>query len=272
MLSLEAEMGEKKAMAWARVLSQEVLNEKEGIFSLWIETDLSDNARPGQFIDFYLADPSRILPRPISICEIDRERHAMRCVYRIAGEGTWQLSVLKANDAVRIMAPLGNGYPELDGRALMIGGGIGIPPLLELTKELSGRGNKDLTAVLGYRSKDSFLLDEFEHLASVYISTDDGSAGTHGTVLDCIREHGISGKDVDMIYACGPLPMLRGVKAFAEAEGIRCYLSLEERMACGVGACLGCVTKSVEVDSHSKVKNKRVCTDGPVFDAREVDI
>lgn len=268
-------MGDQKAMVWARVRSQEALNEKEGIYSIWIETELSDYARPGQFIDFYLADPSRILPRPISICEIDKENHAMRCVYRIAGEGTWQLSVLKAGDAVRILAPLGNGYPLEEGkkgRALLIGGGIGIPPLLELSKELARQGNQKQIAVLGYRSKDTFLLDDFEKNASVYISTDDGSAGTHGTVIDCIKEHGITGKDVDVIYSCGPMPMLRGVKVFAERKGIRCYLSLEERMACGIGACLGCVTKSTEIDDHSKVKNKRVCTDGPVFDAREVDI
>ena len=124
-----------------------------------------------------------------------------------------------------------------------------------------------VTAVLGYRNDQLFLKKDFENYADVIIATDDGSVGTHGTVMDTIKEHEVS---ADVIYACGPTPMLRGVKQFAQAQQIRCFLSLEERMACGVGACLGCVVKTTGIDDHSKVHNKRVCADGPVFLAEEV--
>ncbi|HAN50793.1 MAG TPA: dihydroorotate dehydrogenase electron transfer subunit [Lachnospiraceae bacterium] len=267
----------EKAMEVARVMRQDPLVLEDGIYSLWIRTDLALYAKPGQFISIYLNDASRILPRPISICEVNRDAGTIRTVYRVAGKGTEELTHLMRDDKIRIMAPLGNGYPLQGGRTLLIGGGIGIPPMLELAKELSGVGRLDgvshpalsVTSVLGYRNDRMFLKDEFENYGKVYIATDDGSYGTHGTVIDAIHEHMLT---ADVIYACGPKPMLRGVKEFAMKNQIRCYLSLEERMACGVGACLGCVCKSTKVDDHSKVKNKRVCTDGPVFEAQEVDL
>ena len=122
--------------------------------------------------------------------------------------------------------------------------------------------------VLGYRDV-LFLNQEFEPYGSVYLATEDRSAGTKGNVLDAIREQGL---DAEVIYACGPTPMLRAIKAYAQENGIECWLSLEERMACGVGACLACVCKSKEVDDHSHVHNKRICKDGPVFPAQEVEL
>ena len=162
------------------------------------------------------------------------------------------------------MGPLGNGFPLKDKKAILIGGGIGIPPMLELAKELSC----ERTAVLGYKD-ELFLNEEFQAYGPVYIATEDGSAGTKGNVLDAIRACGVEG---EVIYACGPTPMLRAVKAYAQEKGIECYISLEERMACGIGACLACVCQSKEIDSHSHVHNKRICKDGPVFDAQEVEI
>ena len=147
----------------------------------------------------------------------------------------------------------------------MIGGGIGIPPMLELAKELSCQ----VQAVLGYRDNSLFLKKEFENYGSVYVATEDGSAGTKGNVLDAIRENGLH---ADIIFACGPTPMLKALKAYAGEQGIPCYLSLEERMACGIGACLACVCQSKEIDSHSHVHNKRICKDGPVFAAEEVEL
>jgi dihydroorotate dehydrogenase electron transfer subunit len=126
-----------------------------------------------------------------------------------------------------------------------------------------------VTAVLGYRNNELFLLEEMKEFASVYVATEDGSAGTKGNVLDAVRENGIS---ADVVCACGPLPMLRAISRFASEKGIPAFLSLEERMACGVGVCLGCVTKTKKVDSHSKVNNARVCVEGPVFSADEVDL
>ena len=140
----------------------------------------------------------------------------------------------------------------------------GIPPMLETAKEL----NADKTAVLGYRD-ELFLKDEFEKYADVYVATEDGSAGTRGNVLDAIRENALK---ADVIFACGPTPMLSALKSYAEENNITCWISMEERMACGIGACLACVCKSKDIDSHSQVHNKRVCKDGPVFLSTEVEL
>ena len=123
--------------------------------------------------------------------------------------------------------------------------------------------------VLGYRDNQLFLKEEFEPYAGVYVATEDGSAGTKGNVLTVMEKEQLK---ADVIMACGPMPMLRAIKNYAGEKHIEAYISLEERMACGVGACLGCVCKTVHKDEHSHVNNARICTDGPVFDAREVEI
>ncbi len=255
-----------KVKQTARVAGQERL--AEGIYSMWIESgEIAKTARSGQFLSLYTKDSSHLLPRPISICEINREALQLRIVYRVAGFGTEEFSQYKAGDLVRVLGPLGNGFsPERSQgkKAILIGGGIGIPPLLQLARELDG----ERQMVLGYRDQ-VFLKEELEAFGPVLVATEDGSAGTQGNVMDVIEEKGLTG---DVIYACGPMAMLRAVKAFAMEQKMECWLSLEERMACGVGACLGCVCRSKEVDSHSFVKNKRVCKDGPVFAAEEVEL
>ena len=248
----------------ARVESQVQL--ADGVYSMeLLAPEIASAARAGQFISVYTKDKSKLLPRPISLCGIDRERGILRIVYRVAGAGTAEFSAYRAGDSVEIMGPLGNGFTLKDKKAILIGGGIGVPPMLELMKELSC----ERTAVLGYRDQQLFLKDEFEACGPVCVATEDGSAGTKGNVLDVIREQGVQG---EIIYACGPTPMLRAVKAYAMEKGIECYISLEERMACGIGACLACVCQSKDVDSHSHVHNKRICKDGPVFAAEEVEI
>ena len=137
---------------------------------------------------------------------------------------------------------------------------------LELAKQI---GCEKKQIIVGYRNDETFLKTEFEQNGEVYISTEDGSAGTKGNVMDAIRENGL---EADIIYACGPTPMLRAIKNYAEENGIECYISLEERMACGIGACLACVCKTKEKDHHSNVHNKRICKDGPVFLSTEVEI
>lgn len=260
----------------AVVISQEVL--AEGIFSLWLQTEaIAGQSVSGQFVTLYCRDRSRMLPRPISICEAQRENGKLRLVYRTAGEGTKEFSHLAPGDTVRVMGPLGKGYPELSRiaeklpaadetgkeiRALLVGGGIGIPPLLQLARDLACRK----TAVLGYRS-EQFLLAEFEACADIAVATEDGSAGTRGTVLDAIRERNLQG---DVILACGPKPMLRALKEYAQQQKMLCYVSLEERMACGIGACLACVCKTTDEDEHSRVHNTRICREGPVFDAGRI--
>ncbi len=253
-------MGKKQQTA--KIVSQTML--ADGIFDMELQAEeIAAQAKPGQFISVYVNDKSKILPRPISICGIDAEKGILRIVYRIAGEGTKQMSSYQKGDSVKILGPLGNGFTMKKDRAILIGGGIGIPPMLELAKQLDG----PKSIVLGYRDSQMFLKDEFEAYGDVFVSTEDGSVGTKGNVIDAIKEQGVEG---NVIYACGPTPMLKGIQAYAAENGIEAQISLEERMACGIGACLACVCQSKEADEHSHVCNKRVCKDGPVFDAREV--
>ena len=221
------------------VISQEEIG--RDIYSLWLQTDqMAQNARPGQFLSLYTGDGSKLLPRPISICEIDKEDSKIRLVYRVTGKntGTEGFSRLKPGEKIEALGPLGNGFPLEEAE------------------------------VLGYRD-ELFLNDEFTRYADVYVATEDGSAGTKGNVLNAICERGL---EAEVIFACGPTPMLRALKEYAAEKNITCWISMEERMACGIGACLGRVCKSKEIDAHSQVHNKRVCKDGPVFLSTEVEL
>jgi dihydroorotate dehydrogenase electron transfer subunit len=187
-------------------------------------------------------------------------------VYRIAGAGTLEFSSLVKGDRIEVLGPLGNGFPieEYAGRrVLLVGGGIGIPPLLSCAQKLR---NKEFA--VGYRS-ETYLLEDLRKEGVVHIATEDGSLGTPGNVLDAMRENRVT---ADVIFSCGPRPMLRALKTYAEEKGIPCYVSMEERMACGVGACLACVCRTTSVDSHSHMRNARICKDGPVFSAGEVEL
>ena len=237
----------------------------EGIYSMWLSVgEVAEMSKPGQFISIYSNDKSRMLPRPISICEVDKEGGNLRVVYRVVGKGTEEFSSLTEGDKIDVMGPLGNGFTLKDKKAILIGGGIGIPPMVELAKWL----NCEKNIILGFRD-ETFLLEDLEPSGEVYIASEDGQHGVKGNVLDAIREYEIEG---DIIYACGPTPMLRAIKEYAIANGIEAQISMEEKMACGIGACLACVCKSKDVDHHTHVNNKRICKDGPVFDAREVEL
>jgi len=246
----------------AKVISQEKI--ATDIYSMWISTNVAKEAKPGQFISVYTKNDARLLPRPISICEINDEKSALRIVYRTVGEGTKEFSKYVAGEDVIILGPLGNGFPKGEEKAILIGGGIGIPPMLQLAKELKC----EKTIVVGYRD-ELFLNEELSKYGKVVIATEDGSIGTKGNVIDAIKSQGVDGL---VIYSCGPIPMLKGIKAYAQEKGITAYISMEEKMACGVGACLGCVCKSKEIDDHSKVNNKRICADGPVFNAEDIEL
>lgn len=217
-------------------------------------------ARPGQFAHIYV--PGRTLRRPISICDIDRENGTLRFVFQVRGAGTADLAKFKPGDSLDILAPLGNGFAIEPGKkALFVGGGIGVPPLLGAAKHYGANA----TAALGFRNKDyAILTADFEAAGcAVRVATDDGSLGHHGLVTDLIRD-----VQPDLICACGPMVMLRAVAAYAKENGIRCEISLEERMACGVGACLGCAVELY--DENGEIYMGHVCKDGPVFAAERV--
>lgn len=247
----------------ARIVRQDRI--ASDIYSMVFKApEIAAEAVAGQFVALYSKDGSKLMPRPISICEIDRLNGTIHLVYRVVGAGTREFSMLAAGDRIEVMGPLGNGFTLRDKKAILIGGGIGIPPMLELAKSL----NCEKSVVLGFRD-EIFLTEDFEPHACVYMSSEDGMHGVKGNVLDAIWEYDITG---DVIYACGPTPMLRGIQAYALEHGIEAQISLEEKMACGIGACLACVCKTKDVDEHSNVHNKRICKDGPVFFAEEVEL
>ena len=283
----------------AVVVDQNALG--SGIYDLTLKTtNIAKAAKAGQFVSVYSNDKSKLLPRPISLCGIDRDEDTIRLVYRVTGEntGTEEFSMLVMGDKIRILGPLGNGFTVEPGKkAFLIGGGIGVPPMLQLAKDINsgvvqttgavdtntqekgqteekqinGHGKKicDMNIIMGYRDENTFLLDEFKEQADSFVATEDGSVGTKGNVIDAINENGL---EADVIYACGPMPMLRALKAYAMEHDMECYVSMEERMACGIGACLACVCKTKDKDAHSNVNNKRICKEGPVFNAKEVEL
>ncbi|MCH5354098.1 MAG: dihydroorotate dehydrogenase electron transfer subunit [Acutalibacter sp.] len=235
------------------------------IFDFTVECpELAEKAAPGQFAQIYL--PGHALRRPISICGIDREQGTLRFVFQIRGQGTAELAEFQVGQSIELLAPLGNGFPiEKGKRTLLVGGGIGVPPLLGAAAELG----ENAIAVLGFRTKSAVILErDFEKTgAKTLIATDDGSYGFHGLVTELAKQ-----EDFEVIFACGPTPMLKAVKALAEEKEVPCYLSLEERMACGIGACLGCAVLLTECKGHAPDQKYygHVCKDGPVFDSRRV--
>ncbi len=256
----------------AQVLSQKALG--SNIFDLTLKApQIAAEAKAGQFVSVYTNNAAKLLPRPISLCGFDAKEGTIRLVYRVTGEktGTEEFSKLEKGDQIRLLGPLGNGFTVEEGKkALVIGGGIGVPPMLQLAKAIHAEKTETpFEIVMGYRDENTFLLDEFKEQGACFISSDDGAVGTKGTVVDAIRANGLQ---AEVIYACGPKPMLRALRDYANEHQMTCYVSMEERMACGIGACLACVCNSTHEDDHSKVKNKRVCADGPVFLANEIEL
>lgn len=234
-----------------------------GIFKMVVASNrIESTAKPGQFVNLYCREGSRILPRPISICEIDKEKNTLSLVYGVVGKGTKEFSDMKAGEYIGLLGPLGSGF-KIDDQVddhIIVGGGLGVPPLLELIKHLKGQ----IKVYLGFRS-EPYLVEEFEKYGvKVEIATDDGSSGFKGTVVDLMRHNKESGK---MIYSCGPKPMLKAVADWAMENDISAQLSLEERMGCGIGTCVGCVVRIKNEDSWDY---KKVCVDGPVFWSEEV--
>ena len=237
-----------------------------GIFSFTILCpEVAAMAVCGQFV--HIRVEGCTLRRPISICEVNRSSGTIRIVFEIRGSGTDKLSELNVGDDVDMIAPLGNGFTVTElkenEKIIVVGGGIGVPPMLETAK-----AHRNAVAVLGFRSYDKIILASDFKAAGVetIICTDDGSVGVKGTIEQPLREQLEKG-GVAAVYACGPKPMLAAVMSAAKQYGVFCQVSLEERMGCGVGACVGCVCR---VNRGGEEKMLRVCKDGPVFNAEEV--
>lgn len=220
----------------------------EGIFEMKLTGVKGMNILPGSFVNLRIRN--LFLRRPISVCF--QEEDELTILFRAVGKGTEALSRCKPGEKIDALLELGNGYDlsRAKENPLLVGGGIGIPPLYYLARELKKQG-KEVTAVLGFNRKEEiFYIKEFESCANVIVTTADGSAGIHGYVTDAIPEA------YSFFYACGPLPMEKALNRILKGDG---QFSLEERMGCGFGACMGC---SVETRSGKK----RICREGPVFD------
>ena len=221
--------------------------------------DIARDVHPGTFL--HILTEGMTLRRPVSVCDADD--NSVTVVFRVKGQGTKEMSELAAGDTADILGPLGNGFEVSQyGHPLLIGGGIGVPPLYLLAKT-----HKNCDAILGFSSsQDIILLDEFTSVCkNVTLMTDDGSAGAKGFVTSPLQK-ALESKKYDCVCAVGPVAMFKGIKSLCDGV-IPCYISLEERMGCGVGACLCCVSKIKRAGSETYL---RVCKDGPVFDSTEV--
>ncbi len=230
--------------------------------SLTLEAgELARQAQVGQFVHIKCGE-EHLLRRPISICDV--EGGLLRVVFEVRGEGTEWLSRRAEGDKLDVLGPLGHGFHlEKGGKYLVVGGGIGVPPMLYTARTAGG----STVACLGFRSREkAMLLSDFEAVCDhVAVTSDDGTLGAHGFVDALVREELAKDHSFTAVLACGPKLMLRSVAKAAEEAGVACQVSMEERMGCGVGACLVCACKTA--DGHYK----HACKDGPVFDAKEVD-
>jgi len=235
------------------------------IFDFTVECSVAPNAQPGQFLHVKCGGTT-YLRRPISIC--DAQDNQLRFIFETRGKGTRLLSQVKIGETIDILGPLGRGFDfnlaKDDGEIVLIGGGIGTFPLLLLAKKLAAAGKKPI-AILGYRTKELVTLtDDFAAVCKeVKITTDDGSFGTHGFVTDVLAGLTKNAK-LGAVYTCGPLGMMKAVAGIAIEHNIPAQVSMEERMACGIGACVTCTCSVAGL-------NVRVCKDGPVFNADLVD-
>ena len=232
-------------------------------YRMSLRSDESDLERftPGCFVHIKINDGAYLLRRPISLYEIDPAKKLVRIIYKVLGKGTLKMSNMAVGEALNVLGPLGSGFPiQNESRSVLLaGGGVGVPPLYELGQRLKANG-VTITSVLGFQDKDSvYALKEFEELGDVYVSTMDGSFGQKGTIMDILYKEEI---EFDTLYSCGPAGMLKAldIQYQGKKQG---FLSFEERMACGIGACYGCML-------NTKAGLKRVCKDGPVFALGEV--
>ena len=238
----------------------------DDIFDVTVKSEaIASEAKPGQFLHIDCGDAAdNLLRRPISICDAYEDK--VRFIFEKKGSGTDYLSKKKVGDTLDILGPLGNGFSVLpeSKKPVIIGGGIGVFPLYMLSTKLDNP-----TILLGFRNKSRVCMEEeFSKIGKTTVATDDGSYGYDGYAVN-ILEKMLKNGECDIVYSCGPMPMLRAVKNMAESHGVKCQLSLEQRMGCGIGACLVCTCETTSKGTH---KHKRVCKNGPVFWSSEVTL
>lgn len=233
-----------------KILSNEKI--AKDVYKMVLEGDTQYITAPGQFVNIKISD--KYLRRPISICDCDDS--TITIIYKVVGAGTEEMSQMQAGENLDVLTGLGNGYDIIKSKKpMLIGGGVGVPPMYMLAKKLIENGQQ-VTVILGFNTKDEiFFEQEFKDLgADVYVATADGSYGVKGFVTDAFID------DYDYFYTCGPLPMFKAVYEKTKTSG---QFSFEERMGCGFGACMGCSCKT-------KYGNKRICKDGPVLVKEEI--
>ena len=225
---------------------------------------IADNCKAGQFMMVYLDKGELLLPRPISICR--KEGENIFLVYKVVGTGTKYMSALPPGSLLRLSGPLGNGFTIKNGlsKVALIGGGIGVPPMVMLFKELSG---VQADVFLGFR--DEAILKSHFTGANLYIATETGKEGTKGNILDLLNDHG---RHYEEMYACGPKAMLAAISRYAKDKSIPLQISLEERMACGLGTCMGCVTPATANDVNNPPMYMKICCEGPVFYSDKIEL
>lgn len=247
---------------------------KDDLFQFDVQAEeMAKTAKPGQFLEIKVSDEIEpLLRRPISIYNADKENGVLSFIFQVKGKGTKILAKREEGEEIDLLGPLGYGTFNIleNKRVAIIGGGIGTFPLQELAKNLKGKS--EVNVYLGFRSKDFVVLEkEFEKVSDrLVVTTDDGSYGISGFAINELKKDIEAGK-IDYIYACGPLPMLKAVRELSINSNIPCQISLEERMGCGIGVCLGCAVKTAE-STEENPQYLHVCKNGPVFDAEKVEI
>lgn len=236
----------------------------ENVFELTFRIPEAVPVRAGQFLNISVGG-THLLRRPIAICKA--EENELTICYQLRGEGTRLLSTAGAGSSLSVLLPLGNGFfiEEAEQKIALVGGGVGVFPMISVIRAY--REKKDLSAYIGFRNHAAVCgLEELEKANKLVVVTDDGSYGAKMNAVQALEADLKKGYSPDVVLACGPTPMLRALKSLCEREGLTCYVSLEERMGCGIGACLVCVC------DKTNGEHARVCKDGPVFDAREVEL
>lgn len=252
----------KKLVVTGRILVNEAIN--ANVKRMVIEApQIAKLAQPGQFVHVKKTDSVNFLRRPFSIADADNENGTITLIYRIVGKGTAEYAKMSVGEEFSILGPIGNGFELKSGRPLLIGGGVGIAPLIYLSRKLK---NEKPILLIGGKNKDEVFWEKYlqEFADKIYITTDDGSVGFKGFTIQLLPQI-LAENKIEHIYTCGPNIMMEGVAKLAHEKNIDCQVSLEKRMACGIGVCLGCT-----FEGRLTQKRRKVCTEGPVFPSKEV--